>query len=198
MLCWLLPYINKNQLLLLLLLGRSVISDSLQPHELQHARLLCLSLSSWVFSNSCPLSQWYHPTISSSVAPFSCPQIFPASEFFLMSQLFTPGGQSIGVSVSASVLPVNFQGWFPLRLSNFISLMSRGLSRVFASTTVRSPQYISHPYTPILDYWNVRPAGMYDTSYWNLWLLECTYSHRYTYVCSLLSLPPTSHPIPPL
>ena len=93
----------------------SVVSDSFQPHGLQHTRPSCLSPTPGVYSNSCPLSQWCHPTISSSVVPFSsCPQSFPASGSFPMSQLFTSGGQSIGASASASVLPVNTQDWSPL------------------------------------------------------------------------------------
>ena len=122
--------------------SRSVVSDSLQPHALQHTRLLCPSLSPWVCLNSCPLSQWCHPIISSSVAPFSsCPQSFPASGSFPMSWLFSSGGQSIGASVSESVLPVNFQGWFSLGLTSLISLKSKGLSRVFSNTTVQKHQF---------------------------------------------------------
>ena len=95
--------------------GRSVVSDSLRPHELQHARPPCPSATPGVYSNSCPSSRWYHPAISSSVAPFSsCPQSLPASGTFPMSQLFTWGGQSIGVSASTSVLPMNTQDWSPL------------------------------------------------------------------------------------
>ena len=110
------------------------MSDCLQPHELQHARLLCLSLSPWVCANSHPLSQWCHPTISSSVVPFSSsPQSFPASGSFPLSQFFSSGGQSIGASTSAPVLPVSIQGWFTLRLIGLISLLSKGLSRVFSS-----------------------------------------------------------------
>ena len=90
------------------------LSDSLRPHGLQHTRPLCLPPTPGVYSNSCPLSQWCHPAISSSVVPFSCPQPLPASESLPMSQLFTSGGQSIGVSTSASVLPMNIQDWFPL------------------------------------------------------------------------------------
>ena len=102
-------------LLYWLLFSCSVMSDSLQPHGLQHGRLPCLSPSPRVFSNSCPLSQWCHPTISSSVSPFSSHlQSFPASGSFPMSQLFTSGGQSIGLSALASVLPMNIQGLFPL------------------------------------------------------------------------------------
>ena len=113
--------------------------NSLWPHGLQHARLPCPSLSHRVCSNSCPLSQWYHSTISSSVDPFSsCLQFFPASGSFPMSRLFTSGGQSIRASASASVLPMNIQGWFSLGFTDFISLPSKGLSRVFSSTRVHS------------------------------------------------------------
>ena len=101
----------------------------------------CPSLSPRICSNSYPLSQWCHPTISSSVTLFSCPLSFPASESFPMSQLFTSGGQTIGASASASVLPVNIQGWFPLGLTGLISLLSMGLSRVFFSTTVWNHQF---------------------------------------------------------
>ena len=121
--------------------SRSVISDSLWPHGLQHARPPCLSTTLRVYSNSCPLSQWYHPTISSSVIPFFCLQSFPASVSFQMSQLFTSGGQSIGVSASAPVLPMNIQDWFPLGWTGWISLLSKGLSRVFSNTTVQKHQF---------------------------------------------------------
>ena len=101
----------------------SVVSDSLRPHGLQHARLPCPSPTSRAYSNSCRLSRWYHPTISSSIVPFSSHlQSFPASGSFLMSQFFSSGGQSIGISVSASVLPMNIQDWFPLGLTGWISL----------------------------------------------------------------------------
>ena len=114
------------------------MSDSLWPHGLQHARLPCPSLSPGVCSNSCSLSWWCHPTISSSVIPFSsCSQSFPASESFPMSQLFTSSGHSIGASASASVLPMNIQGWFPLGFTGSISLLSKGFSRVFSGTIVR-------------------------------------------------------------
>ena len=117
--------------------SRSVVSDSLWPHELQYARPPCPSLTAGVHPNPCSLSQWCHPTISSSVAPFySCPQSFPTSGSFLMNQLFTSGGQNIGTSASASVLPMNIQGWFPLGLTDLISLLSKGLSRVFSSSTI--------------------------------------------------------------
>ena len=114
------------------------MSDSLWPHGLQHARLPCPSLSPGVCSNSCSLSWWCHPTISSSVIPFSsCSQSFPASESFPMSQLFTSSGHSIGASASASVLPMSIQGWFPLGFTGSISLLSKGFSRVFSGTIVR-------------------------------------------------------------
>ena len=120
----------------------SVVSDSLWPHGLHHARLSRPSLSPRVCSNSCPLSRWCHPTISSSAVPFSsCLQSFPASGSFPMSQFFESGDQSIGVSASASVLPMNIQGWFPLGLTALISLLSKGLSRVFSNTTVQKHQF---------------------------------------------------------
>ena len=112
----------------------SVVSDSLWPHEPQHARPPCLSPTPRAYSNSCPLSRWCHPAISSSVVPFSsCPQSIPASGSFPMSQLFAWGGQSIGVSASASVLPMNTQDWSPSGLTGWISLHSKGLSRVFSN-----------------------------------------------------------------
>ena len=125
---------------------------TLWPHGLQHIRLPCPSLFPRVCSNSCPLSPWCHPTISSSVTPFSsCPLSFPASESFPMSRLFTSGGQTIGASASASVLPVNIQGWFPLGLTGLISLLSMGLSRVFFSTTVWNHQFFFMvPTCPVL------------------------------------------------
>ena len=120
----------------------SVMSDSLRPYGLQHARLPCPSLSPWVCSNSCPLSWWCHPIISSSITPFSsCPQSFPAIGNLPVSQLFPSGGQSIGASDSASVLPVNIQGWFSLGLTDLISLLSKGLFRLFQSTTVWKLQF---------------------------------------------------------
>ena len=129
---------------LLLLFSRSVVSDSLWPHGLQHARLPCPSPSPQVCSDSCPLSRWCHPTISSFVVPFSsCLQSFPASGSFQMSQLFVSGGQSIGVSASTSVLPMNIQDWFPLGWTGWISLQSKGLSRVFSNTTVQMHQFFS-------------------------------------------------------
>ena len=119
------------------------MSDSLRPHESQHARPPCSSPTPGVYSNSCPLSRWCHLTISSSVVPFSCTQSFPASKSFQMSQLFTSGGQSIGVSASTSVLPVNTQDWSPVGWTGWISLQSKGLSRVFSNTTVQKHQFFS-------------------------------------------------------
>ena len=121
----------------------SVVSNSLWPPGLQHARLPCPSPTPGVYSNSCPLSQWCHPTISSSVIPFSCLPSFPESGCFLVSQFFTSGGQSIGASASASVLPMNIQDWFPLGWTGWISLLSKGLSRVFSNTTVQKHQFFS-------------------------------------------------------
>ena len=121
--------------------SRSVMSDSLRPHGLHHARLPCPSPTPGSYSNSCPSSRWCHPTISSSVVPFfSCLQSFPASGSFPMSHLFTSHGQSIGVSASASVLPMNIQDWFLLRLTGLISLQSKRLSRV-SNTTVQKHQF---------------------------------------------------------
>ena len=134
----------------------SVLSNSLQPHGLQNARLPCPSPTPRACSDSCPLSQWCHPIISSSAAPFSSHfQSFPASGSFPMNQFFTSGGQSIGVSASALVLPMHIQDWFPLGWTGWISLQSKGLSRVFSKTTVQKHQFfsaklfivqLSHPY----------------------------------------------------
>ena len=120
----------------------SVVSNSLRPHESQHARPPCPSPTPGVHPNSCSLSRWCHPAISSSVIPFSsCPQSLPASGSFPMSQLFIWGGQSIGVSASASVLTMNTQDWSPLGWTGWISLESKGLSRVFSNTTVQKHQF---------------------------------------------------------
>ena len=124
--------------------SHSVVSDSLQPHERQHARPPCPSPTPGVYPNPCPLSGWCHPTTSSSVIPFSsCPQSFPASGSFQMSQLFTSGGQSVGVSASTSVLPMNTQDWSPLGWTGWISLQSKGPSRVFSNTTVQKHPFFS-------------------------------------------------------
>ena len=123
-------------------LSCSVRSDSLWPHGPQHTRSSCSSPTPGVYPNPHPLSQWCHPTISSSVVPFSfCSQSFPAPGSFQMSQLFTSGGQSIVVSASTSVLPMNIQDWSPLGWVSWISLQSKGLSRVFSNTTVQKHQF---------------------------------------------------------
>ena len=123
--------------------SRSIVFNSLWLHEPQHTRPPCSSPTPRVHPNPCPLSHWWHPTISSSVIPFSsCPQSFPASGSFPVSQFFASGGQSIGASASASVLPVNIQDWFPLGLTGLISLQSKGLSLVFFNTTVQKHQWL--------------------------------------------------------
>ena len=124
--------------------SHSVTSNSLRPHGLQYARLPCPSLTPRALSNSCPSSQWCHPTISSCVVPFSsCLQSFPASGSFSMSQFFTSGGQSTGVSALASVFPMNIQDWFPLGWIGWIVLQSKGLSRLFSNTIVQKHQFFS-------------------------------------------------------
>ena len=146
------------------------MSDSLWPHRTQHTRLPCPSPSPGAYSNSCPLSRWCHPTISPSVIPFSsCLLSFKALGSFPVSWLFPSGGQSITLSASASILPMNFQGWGPLGLTGLISLLSKGLSRVFFSTKIQSHQFFgaqpslwsnSHIYTLLLEkpsLWLYRP-----------------------------------------
>ena len=137
------------------------VSDSLWPHRLQHTKLPCLSLSPRVWTDLCPLSQWFHPTISSSVVSLSsCFQSFPASESFPMSQFFSSGGQSTGASASASVFPVNIQGWFPFGVTDLISLQSKGLSRVFSNTTVQKNQFFG------------AQLSLWSNSHIHTWLLE--------------------------
>ena len=132
------PFINIS-----VQFSHSVMSNSLW-HGLQHARLPCPSPTSRAYSNSCPLSWWCHPAISSSVIPFSsCPQSFSSSGSFPMSQLFTSGGRSIGVSASTSVFPMNIQDWFPLQSTDLMSLQSKGLSSIFSNTTVQTHQFFS-------------------------------------------------------
>ena len=140
--------------------SHSVVSDSLWPHEPQHARPTYPSQTPGVYPNPCPLSQWCHPTISSSVIPFSCPQSFPATGSFQMSQFFASGGQSIRVSASASVLPMNTQDWFPLGWTGWISLQSKGLSRVFSNTIVQKHQFFG------------AQLSLYSNSHIHTWLLE--------------------------
>ena len=136
------------------------MSDSLQSHGLQNARLSCPSPSPGACSNSCPLSRWCHLIISSSVVPFSALQYFPASGSFPMSQLFKSGGQSIGASTSASVLPMNIQYLFPSGLTALISLLSKGPSRVFSYTTIQMHQSFS-----------IQPSS-WSNSHIHTWLLE--------------------------
>ena len=143
-----------------LLFSWSDLSNSLQPPGLQHARLPCPSLCPGVCSNSCPLSQWCHPTVSCSAASFSsCPQSLSASGSLPMSWLFSSGGQNSGTSASASVFPMNIKGWFPLGLTALISLLFKGLSRVLSSTTVWKHQFFCAPPSlwsnshTIHDYW---------------------------------------------
>ena len=136
------------------------LSDSLQPHRLQYARLPCPSPTPRACSNSCPYSQWCHPTISFFVIPFSCLQSFPASGSFPMSQLFTWSGQSIGVSALVSVLPMTIQDWSPLGWTSWISLQSKGLSRVFSNTTVQKHQFFS------------AQLSLWSNSHIHTWLLE--------------------------
>ena len=139
----------------------SVMSNSLWPHGLRYTRLPCPSLTPRPYSNSCPWSRWCHPTISSSVVPFSSRlQSFPASESFPMSQFFTSGGQSIGVWASTSVLPINTQDWSPLGWTGWISLQSKGLSIVFSNTTVQKNQFFS-----------AQPS-LWSSSHIHTWLLE--------------------------
>ena len=139
--------------------GTRVMSDSLWPHDLQHTRLPCPSLSPGACSNACPLSWWCCPTISSSASPFSFYlQSFPASGSFPVSHLFPSGGQS--VTASTSVLPVNIQGWFPLGLTSLTSLKSKGLSRIFSNTTVQKHKFFSIQ------------LSLWSNSHIHTWLLE--------------------------
>ena len=139
----------------------SVMSNSLWPHGLQHGRVPCPSPTPRAYSNSCSLSRWCNPTISSSVVPFSSQfQSFPASGSFPMSQFFASGGQRIGVSISASVLPMNIQDWFPLGLTGWISLQSKRLSRVFSNTTVQKHQFFG------------AQLSLWSNSHMCTWLLE--------------------------
>ena len=139
--------------------SHSVMSNSSQPHGLQHARLPCPSPTPRAYSNSCPLSQWYYPMISSSVTPFSsCLQ--SASRSFPVSQLFLSGDQSIRTSASASILPMNIQGWFHLGFTGLISLLPKGLSGVFSSTSIRKHQFFSSQ------------PSLWSNSYIRTWLLE--------------------------
>ena len=139
---WIVRCVRYLVLTEVLQFSHPVMSSSLRSHGLQHARLPCPLPTPGAYSNSCPSRWWCHPTISFSVVPFfSCLQSFPASGSFPMSQLFASGGQSIGVSASASVLPMNIQDWFPLGWTGWISLKSKGFSRAFSNTTVQKHQF---------------------------------------------------------
>ena len=153
--------LSFHDILVLLLFSCSVMSNSLRPHGLQHARLSLFFIVSWSLLKLMSISRWCHPAISSSVVPFSsCPQSLPASESFPMSQLFAWGGQSTGVSALASVLPKNTQDWAPLEWTGWISLQSKGLSRVFSNTTVQKHQFFS-----------AQPSSR-SNSHIHTWLLE--------------------------
>ena len=141
--------------------SHSVMSNSLRPHEPEHTRLPCTSPTPGVYPNSCPLIWWCHLTISSSVIPFSsCPQSFPTSGSFQVSQLSASCGQNTGVSSSTSVLPMNTQGWSPLGWAGWISLQSKGLSRVFSNTTVQKHQFFG------------AQLSLYSNSHIHTWPLE--------------------------
>ena len=140
--------------------SHSVMSNSLWPHGLQHARPPCSSPTPRACSDSCPSSRWCHPTISSSVIPFSsCLQSFPASGSVPTSQFFSSGGQSVGVSASKSILPMNTQDWSPLGWTGWISLQSKGLSKVFSNTTVQKHQFCTQ-------------LSLWSSSHIHTWLLE--------------------------
>ena len=142
-------------------LSSSVVCKSLRPHGLQHTRLLCSPPTPRACSHSCPLCPWGHPTVSSSFIPFSsCLQSFPESGSFLRNQFFTTGGQSIGASASASVLPMNIQDWFPFGWTGWISLQSKGLSRVFSNTIVQKHQFFG------------TQLSLWSNSHIHTWLLE--------------------------
>ena len=192
-----------NSWLLLPLFSRSLVSNSLWPHGLQHARPPCPSPTPRVYSNSCPLSQWCHPTISSSAVPFSsCPQSFPASGSFPVSQLFASGGQSTGVLDSASVLSMRSQCWSPLGLTGLISLQSRGLSRVFFSTTVWKHRFfITQPSflrRVLLETSKPRDRGawcaaIYGVARSQTWLKRLSSSRTWASFTSKFSLPQAQH-----
>ena len=185
------------------------MSDSLRPHEQHHARPPCPSPTPGVYSNSCPSSRWCHPAISSSFVPFSsCPQSLPVSGSFPMSQLFAWGGQSTGVSASASVLPMNTQDWSPLGWTGWISLQSKGLSRVFSNTAVQKHlnlyflvnAFQGYTFTSKYNF-NCIFQVFKNLSIFNWRIIALQYcvclshtstwiSHKYTYVPSLLNLSP--------
>ena len=153
-------FLNQKPRISSVYFSRSIMCNSLRPHEPQHTRPPCPLPTPRVHPNLCPLSQWCHPAISSSVVPFSCPQSFPASGSFQMRQLFASCGQSIGVSASTSVLPMNTQDWSPLGCTGWISLQSKGLSRLFSNTTVQKHQYF------------ITQLSLWSNSHIHTWLLE--------------------------
>ena len=148
-----------------------VMSDSLWPHGPQHTRLPCPSPTPEACSNSCPSSHWYHPTILSSVVPFSYLQSFTASGSFLMNQFFTPGGPSIEVSALASLFPMNIQDWFPLGLTCLIFLQSKGLSRVFSPPPKKAKRVFSNTNYPTLQFFGTQ-LSLQSNSHNHTWLLE--------------------------
>ena len=168
----------NNSLMDFFLFSHSLVYNSLRHHVLQHSRLPCPSPSPGACSISCPLSQWCHPTISSSVIPSfsSCLQSIPASGSFPISQFFASGGQSIGLSASASVLLMNIQDWFTLGLTGLISLQSKGLSRIFSNTTVQNHQFFS------------AQLSLWSNSHIHTWLLEKTALTRQTFFGKAMSL----------
>ena len=150
--------------------SHSVVSDSLWPHGVKHVSLLCPLPTPRAYPNSCLLSQWCHPTISSSVIPVSsCLQSFPASGSFPMRQFFASGGHNIGFSASASVLPMNIQEWFPLGLTGWVSLQSKGLSRVFSNTTVK----VCSLYTHFLESFYPKSMLIFVKAFF--WIYSCNY-----------------------
>ena len=150
---------NRNKIFISVQFSRSVMSGPLQPHGMQHAKLSCSSPSPGVCPSSCPLNWWCHPTISSSVTLFFfCLQSFPVLESFSMSWLFPSGGQSI--VASASILPMSVHGWFPVRLTSLISLLSKGLWKVFSSTTIQKHQFFD------------AQSSLWSNSHFHTWLLE--------------------------
>ena len=161
----------------------SVMSNSLWPHTLQHARLPCPPPTPRTYSNSCPSSQWCHPAISSSVVPFSCLQSFPASGSFQMSQFFTSGDQSIGVSASTSVLPMNIQDCSPLGWTGWISFQPKGLSRVFSNTTVQKHQFFGPQPSSQLHQHNLKIITYKSGSSPSLiFIFKVVYAHE-EYIC---------------
>ena len=188
--CWILYQLThkESSMTCSVQFSSSVVSDSLQPHELQHARPPCPSPTPRVHPNSCPSSWWGYPAISSSIVPFSSYlQSFQASGSFQMSQFFASGGQSMGVSASASVLPVNIQECFPLEWIGWISLQSKGLSRVFSNTTVQKHKFFSisflhsQTFTSIHDHWQSLISFLLKIIYSCLYTVETAVKSSVTF-----------------